>query len=155
MIKNIKCDILQSNADIICHQVNCQGVMGAGLAKQIKNKYPIVFKHYKNLVDDFDGKRSLMMGFILPVYASIPKPIIINCFAQYSFGTDRRQTDYAALKNCLISIIEYAKSFEKTPMIAFPYGMGCGLAGGDWKVVEPMINETFADYDGEILICEL
>ena len=29
-------DILHTEADVICHQVNCKGVMGAGLAKQIR-----------------------------------------------------------------------------------------------------------------------
>lgn len=31
-------DILHTEADVICHQVNCKGVMGAGLAKQIRNQ---------------------------------------------------------------------------------------------------------------------
>ena len=31
-------DILHTEADVICHQVNCKGVMGAGLAKQSKRK---------------------------------------------------------------------------------------------------------------------
>ena len=31
-------DILHTEADVICHQVNCKGVMGAGLAKQIRKK---------------------------------------------------------------------------------------------------------------------
>ena len=30
MIKHIKGDILNSNTDMIVHQVNCQGVMGSG-----------------------------------------------------------------------------------------------------------------------------
>lgn len=33
-------DILKTNANIIVQSVNHQGVMGSGLAKQIKNKYP-------------------------------------------------------------------------------------------------------------------
>ena len=36
-------DILHTEADVICHQVNCKGVMGAGLAKQIRNQIPIKF----------------------------------------------------------------------------------------------------------------
>ena len=41
-------NILESfNIDILCHQVNCQGVMGAGLAKQIRSKYPEVYEQYK------------------------------------------------------------------------------------------------------------
>ena len=46
-IKHVKGDILTTptrNEDtVICHQVNCCGVMGAGLAKQIRDKWPVVF----------------------------------------------------------------------------------------------------------------
>ena len=40
-------DLLKSGCDIICHQVNLQGVMGGGIARQIANKYPDVEKSYK------------------------------------------------------------------------------------------------------------
>ena len=35
---------------IICHQVNCKGVMGAGLAKQIRDKWPDVYDRYRLIV---------------------------------------------------------------------------------------------------------
>jgi len=38
MIKIINGNILDAKETFICHQVNCQGVMGAGLAKAIRNK---------------------------------------------------------------------------------------------------------------------
>lgn len=47
MIKKVDGNILETSEDIICHQVNCKGVMGAGLAKQIKSKYLNVYKEYK------------------------------------------------------------------------------------------------------------
>ena len=40
-------NILHSGADIIVQQVNCRGVMGAGLAKQIATRYPDVLAMYK------------------------------------------------------------------------------------------------------------
>lgn len=44
MIYNIVGDLLkQDKVDIICHQTNCKGVMGAGIAFQIKRTYPEVF----------------------------------------------------------------------------------------------------------------
>ena len=39
MIKIVKSNILDATEDIICHQTNCFGIMGSGLAKQIKEKY--------------------------------------------------------------------------------------------------------------------
>lgn len=43
MIEIIEHDLLMLDCDIICHQVNCQSVMGSGIAKQIKTKYPNVY----------------------------------------------------------------------------------------------------------------
>ena len=34
--------------------------------------------------------------------------------------------------------------------IAFPWLMSCGLAGGDWNIVKPLIEKTFEDLDIEI-----
>ena len=47
MIKHIKCDIFESGATMILHQVNCQGVMGSGIAKQVREKFPNVYEAYK------------------------------------------------------------------------------------------------------------
>ena len=43
---------------IICHQVNCKGVMGAGLAKQIRDKWPVVFDEYKTAIIDKDARKA-------------------------------------------------------------------------------------------------
>ena len=43
-VKEVKGDLLSSDVKIRCHQVNCRGVMGAGLALQVKQKYPEAFE---------------------------------------------------------------------------------------------------------------
>jgi O-acetyl-ADP-ribose deacetylase (regulator of RNase III) len=45
-------DLLDQKTDVIAHQVNCLGVMGAGVALQIKNKWPEVYEGYKNFCHD-------------------------------------------------------------------------------------------------------
>ena len=47
MVKVVYGNLLDSSAKYICHQVNCKGVMGSGVAKQIKEKWPSVFRRYK------------------------------------------------------------------------------------------------------------
>lgn len=44
-------NLLDVKSGILCHQVNCVGVMGAGIALQIKGKWPEVFKQYKDKCD--------------------------------------------------------------------------------------------------------
>ena len=48
MIRMYDGDLIKdSSVDVICHQVNCQQVMGAGIAKQIHAMFPRVFDQYK------------------------------------------------------------------------------------------------------------
>ena len=48
MIKIVNGDLLQSNLPLIAHQTNCLGVMGAGIARSIKNKWTDVYTQYAN-----------------------------------------------------------------------------------------------------------
>ena len=148
MIKHIKCDIFESGADVILHQVNCQGVMGSGIAKQVKEKYPEVFNAYKTLCDIKEDKSELLGT---AQFVRIGKAgYIVNLFAQEKFGYDGKcYTDYEALKECLMDINKYCSDIT----IAIPYLMGCARGGGDWNVVYKMIEEIF-DESINILICE-
>ncbi len=140
MIKTVDGNILEASEDIICHQVNCKGVMGTGLAKQIKSKYPNVYKEYKQLcteqVDDLLSSVQLI--------STNDRKTIANLFAQTGYGRKRMQTDYDALRSCLQSLKDTVTHSNQTS-IAIPYGIGCGLAGGDWTIVEEMIEDVLGD----------
>ena len=90
----VKGDVLKLKADIICHQVNCQGVMGAGLAKQIADQYPIVKKKYKELCSQ-KSPRELLGTFQLVQVAE--NRAIANIFGQMFYGNDGKlYTNYEA-----------------------------------------------------------
>lgn len=145
MIKIVKGNILDTTKDIICHQVNCMGVMGSGLAKQIRNKYPEVYPSYiKYCKGCKDNDPKNLLGEVQTIPCSDGK-IIANLFGQYRYGRDKQYTDYNALKTSLEGILQVAKMFNNT--IAIPYNLGCGLAGGDWNIVYKIIEEVFEDYD--------
>lgn len=149
MIEHIKCDIFKSGADVICHQVNCQGVMGSGIAKQVKEKYPVVYESYKRLCDSKKDSPAELLGFCQGFKAY--DNYIINVFAQEKFGYDGKcYTSYDALRKCL----ETVKSRFNNNTIAIPYLMGCHRGGGDWNIVYKMIEEVFNNSDCEVLICE-
>lgn len=144
MLKHIKGDIFESGADVILHQVNCQGVMGSGIAKQVKERYPIVFEYYKSWCDDPSLKPGLL-GQIQTVYTdNTGKQAIINLFAQDKFGySGNRYTNYEALKKCLEKVNEQFAGHT----IAIPYRMSCYRGRGDWSIVSKMIEETLIDCD--------
>lgn len=128
MIKEIKGDLLQATENIIGHQVNCQGVMGLGLAAKIRNKYPIVFERYKQLVNMHNSNKEILLGTAQVINVDENK-YVANLFCQFYYGKDKRHTDYNSLYQALETLKKKAKKHNLT--VALPYGLGCGLAGGD------------------------
>lgn len=128
-------DALQVNGKYLCHQVNPYGVMGAGIAKQIKAKYPTNFEiYYKYCCEHSEDE---VIGKILPVEEADGKTII-NMFSQNGIGTTHQQTNYEAFRICLYKIAELVPMNET---IVMPYLIGCGLAGGDWNIIEGYIRD--------------
>ena len=80
-------------------------------------------------------------------------PVVVNCFAQWEMGgpgkyrrvapPDPAQKDSAAEREgwfqaCLGHV---AKITPPLRSVAFPYEIGCGLAGGKWPAYERMIAD--------------
>lgn len=128
-------NLLEADEQIIVHQVNCQGVMGAGLAKAIRNKWPQVYDKYRRICTEYTPES--LLGKVLPV--TVGDKIILNVFGQLNYGREGVQTSYEALELALRKI-ESKYMFQK---IAFPLNMGCGLAGGNWDIVSAMIDKIF------------
>ena len=124
---------MKSNINYICHQVNCQKTMGAGIAKQIKTRWPQVEQNYLT--------NKPILGTIQMVLVD-EKQAVVNMYAQDECGTAHRQTNYEAFYKCLEEIHSKTKN---TSTIGFPYKIGCGLGGGDWDVILCMIEKVLND----------
>jgi len=150
MIKIIEGNILNATDSIICHQTNTQGIMGGGLALQIKNKYPKVYEEYRSACIKYLIQGKSLLGEVLFGINTGDGNSIANLFGQERYGRDKRYTDYNALKKSLTEVLEvvtneYGLLYDSP--IAIPYSLGCGLAGGDWKIVYKIIEDVFKDYD--------
>ena len=149
----IKGDITETELDFIAHGVNCQNKMGSGVAKALFTKFPEVKTEYhkfceraKSSVEKFGTKN--LLGEVQ--YVESKDKIICNCFTQDNFGYDgKRYVNYRAIVDCFFLL----KLERKGETIAIPK-IGCGLAGGDWNIVEQLINDTVGD-DLEIWVYEL
>lgn len=150
MIKIVDGDLLQSNLPLIAHQTNCLGVMGAGIARFIKNKWNIVYTQYVDICKNFEYSKDLLGKCQICVTGEFPIKFVANLFGEYSFTEsvapfENRHTDYNALKKALLILKDFCEDNEITE-IGIPYKLGCGLAGGDWDgVVYPMLQELFAN----------
>lgn len=142
MLKLVSGNILTPNLEergvIVCHQVNCLGVMGAGLALQIKKMHPGVYKNYRDKCRQIAGAIGGLGDVQFCSVIADAGYIIANVFGQYGYGRDKQYTDYDALRKAFQQI---AMSFP-TYTVRIPYLMGCGLGGGNWDIVYQIIEET-------------
>lgn len=166
-------DLLESDCDYICHQVNCQGKMNSGIAKSIRDKWPIVYNNYitmynktaKHLLAAYSGYEicpdvsEILLGDIQIVdlwdnyYATDFHQNVINMFAQQYLGYDgHRYTSYDAFWSCLDKIKTIVPAGKK---IGFPGRIGCVRGGANWDVIYEMINQVLGqDYEVYIYFLE-
>jgi O-acetyl-ADP-ribose deacetylase (regulator of RNase III) len=144
MINIIDGNLLDAKESVICHQVNCMGVMSSGLALHIKNKYPEVYPAYLQYCKGCkDNNPVNLLGEFQPIEVSDGK-IIINIFSQYDFGKGIQHTNYIAMEKALNSLLNILRLTGDS--VAFPYNMGCVRGGGDWNIVYKIIENIFSEY---------
>lgn len=150
-------DLLKSNCTYICHQVNCRGVMGSGIARQIRETWPQVYRNYAakcKAVAKCNMPSSSMLGDIQVValfddfYKTEEHKYVINLFAQNMYGNQGRFTSYDAFWECLWNL---RTDIAPGSTIGFPYCIGCGLGGANWNIIYAMIEEVLGEkYNVEI-----
>lgn len=126
-----KGDVFVSPHRIIIHGVNAQGVMGAGFGARVKQEHPFAYREYIKAYEEF----KLSLGTILVVRAG--KRVIVHAVTQQYYGREknRRYASYDAIAHAFAAVEEtlYGQTVAM-PMI------GSGLAGGDWNVIEKIIE---------------
>lgn len=122
---------------MFAHGVNCRGGFGSGIAGQIVKKHPEVR-------DDYLKKAATLEGWKLGDVQLSGK--IFNCATQNNYGYDgKKYCSYDAIETCLRKAKKHCSKFDL--QLGLPK-IGCGLAGGNWKVVHEIIK------DGKLLIDE-
>lgn len=138
-------NILNSQADFIVHQVNCLGIMGGGLALQIREWRP---KHYDDYLEkckpylDTNDEEELLGD---SVYTKYEHGFIYGIFGQLNCGMGC-MTRYDAVEKALTDLVDtvmHTWICDRPCRIAIPYMMSCGLAGGDWDMIMHIINKVF------------
>ena len=117
MINIVDGNILNCKEDIIVHQVNCQGIMGGGLAKQIANAFPKVNSKYQLFCKVYLNKYELLKNRTCLVQEK--GKYVANIFSQ----KPNFDTDYEAMESALKDILNYAKMYNLTIAIPFKIRM--------------------------------
>lgn len=136
MVTVVTKDLLTVTNGIIAHQVNCKGVMGGGIALQIRKKYPLVYETYMRQ----HAMGGISLGLFQPVEIKAGSLYVVNMAGQDTYGRTGIHTNYEALSKCLEELYTFGQ--EKSLPIYLPMFIGCGLGGGDWGRVSGIIEEV-------------
>jgi len=113
-------DLFGSGVMALAHGVNCQGVMGAGIAVQFRGRWPKMFESYRKRC----MRGEMIPGDILP-WKTDSGTVIFNLATQRAPGPNARPWMVAAALGRMIT--EAHHDFGITE-IAMPW-IGCGIGG--------------------------
>ncbi len=124
-------NLFNAEEKYICHQCNCVTQKAAHLSASMFARFP-----YANV---YSGRTDPdEMGAIAVRGNGIDQRFVINMFGQYFPGKvrypgstkDGFDARLKAFQSCLTAV----SRIENLDSVAFPWGVGCGAAGGDWEV---------------------
>lgn len=143
-MKNIKGDLIKLAAhnamfDVIVHGCNCFHIMGAGIAKKIKEVFPEAYR--ADLQTIYASRYKLGQYSSATVRLFNDKYLtIVNAYTQYLYYPLKKNVDYNAIRSC-IKLIKRDFSGKK---IGIPK-IGAGLAGGDWSIISKIIDKELKE----------
>jgi len=134
IVKEIKGDLLElfekGEVRTIAHGANCFRIMGAGIAKQIADKYPEVLRADKEFVNN----PILKLGRYS--VCSVEEGKIYNLYTQLEPGPN---FELAALKSALDELSREVRYYRTTLKLAVPQ-IGAGIGGGDWDYIKMILD---------------
>lgn len=139
MIVDATGDIFKSKATVLTNPVNSVGVMGAGLAKEFKRRWPESYKRYRS---------RCISDQIRPGHPYLDRnqtPYLLHFPTKENYWDRSRLEDIAFGLERTSALLD----FWDITSIAIP-ALGCGLGGLDWEVVHDVIVEKLDREDRKI-----
>jgi O-acetyl-ADP-ribose deacetylase (regulator of RNase III) len=127
---------------IIAHVCNNLGRWGKGFVMAISSRWREPEKAYREWSTD---QKSFRLGSVQ--FVQVEADIwIANMVGQHRLHSSAGEPPirYAAVEDCLGRVAVKAK--ELGASVHMPR-IGCGLAGGQWEAIEPLIIKTLCDQD--------
>lgn len=151
MIEYIKGDLFDTDCKYIVHGCNAHGVMGSGVAKIIREKYPQAFTEYVRFLEPFMTPEGAL-GNLCVSYQPDGKAII-NAITQLGYGKNGKYVSYDAVWDCFSTVRFFMEECNLTEF-AMPK-IGAGLGGGRWSIIEAIILEVFKGSEITVKVYEL
>jgi len=129
-------DLFTTDARAIGHGVNTHGVMGAGIAKTFKQRYPEMFKVYRRHCEIQALRPGMSMSWSgMPNVGEHDAKWVFNMASQENPGPDAKYTWL------FTAAAESARIAGGTGLdrIAIPE-IGCGIGGLEWRTVKRLLE---------------
>jgi len=128
---------------VVMHGANCQKLMGAGFALQVRNKISPLY-----YLDQYDTRNATQRfgSYSAVVVGEVKEKIKVgvNLYTQFNPGAD---FDITALRNSLKSFRYSIPVDKRIGFNVYLPKIGCGIGGGDWKEILPVIKKELADFN--------
>lgn len=130
-------DLLHAGLPAWGHGVNLEGVMGSGIARQVRAEHPEVFRAYKVAIEN----GTLQPGGAQPVRLK-DGTIVFN------MATQIYQGPWASVNLIMLSMVQVMYELSEVGIDRFGIPLiGCGIGGLDWeRDVEPKVTLIQAMY---------
>eukprot|EP01139_Manchomonas_bermudensis_P010732 Amastigsp_a341000_14.p1 type:complete len:153 gc:universal Amastigsp_a341000_14:505-47(-) len=117
-------DLCESREQFIAHQCNCVSKSGRGVAKSVFQRFPEANIYSRRAAEDTPGH-------------IVVRGRVVNMLAQRYPGKAKYANDTAALRlEWFDACLDEIAQLPDIGSVAFPFRIGCGLAGGDWAEYE-------------------
>lgn len=151
-------NLLEAPVDVLVQQCNLFHTFGAGIALQIKKKFPEAYEaDLKTPYGDVNKLGTYSIGKITNPTGQIKR--VVNLYSQVGIGGQDRNTSYDAMVRGLETLhaaIEDITVNKGMPYkLGIPFQLGCGLANGSWTVVRAIIEDIFGKSSVEVEIYTL
>jgi O-acetyl-ADP-ribose deacetylase (regulator of RNase III) len=142
---------LEGEFDVIVHGANCFHTMGGGIAKQVREIFPEAYE--MDLETPYADKDKLgTLSMVMVTREDGSYLTVVNAYTQFDHQLIPGQpnVDYVAISQAFEAIQALI-----TPgfRIGIPK-IGAGLAGGDWDLIEELIDESMGTRSEEVTLVE-
>jgi O-acetyl-ADP-ribose deacetylase (regulator of RNase III) len=151
-------DITQVTNGVVMHGCNAHGVMGSGVAKVVRAKWPLAYERYHAFCKGYEGSPDLMGKVVIvnvtPEDGPLNSLFIANAITQQNYGRDGKvyaSTD--AIADALATTVAFASALD-LPVFLPP--IGCGLGGLNWdQDVKSLVEWAATGYPINIFVCDI
>lgn len=135
-------------AKYIAHGCNCFMTMGAGIAKQIAEEFPIALEVDRGVGHKGDKGK---LGDFTVAYDQDHDLTIFNLYTQYRPGPEKEDDLHRNIATAFEELDFYMNTILfKTDAPRKPIHIpliGCGIAGGNWEKIRELIDENTPNLD--------